>query len=206
MKERRTQLATLLAFAMILASIFAFTACNSGSGSQSSSQAGTDDASRSVTTDEIVTLLADFDSTDIDGNPVDQSILSDYDLTMVNVWATYCNPCLREMPDLGELADEYETQGVQIVGLVVDVSNSDLSVNQEQVEVAKSIIDKTGADYLHIVPSEDLLDVLSYVSAVPTTFFVDKDGNQVGEFYIGLQNKSRWKSIIEDTRELLPQE
>jgi 3-oxoacyl-[acyl-carrier-protein] synthase II len=43
---------------------------------------------------------------------------------MINVWGTYCNPCLNEMPDLGEIATEYDTETFQIIGIVCDVDDS----------------------------------------------------------------------------------
>ena len=46
-------------------------------------------------------LLGSFTAQDLEGNTVDQSILADHKLTMVNVWATFCTPCLSEMPELG---------------------------------------------------------------------------------------------------------
>lgn len=49
-----------------------------------------------------------FEGTDLKGNPVSQEIFSQSKLTMVNVWATYCNPCPNEMPGLGELAAEHD--------------------------------------------------------------------------------------------------
>ena len=57
-------------------------------------------------------VMSRFTATDLEGVEVDQSIFSDYKLTMVNVWATFCTPCINEMPDLGELAAEYSDQGV----------------------------------------------------------------------------------------------
>ena len=62
-----------------------------------------------------------FEGHDIQGNTVSSDIFSDSKLTMVNVWATYCNPCLREMPGLGELAEEYDGSEFQIIGIVSDV-------------------------------------------------------------------------------------
>ncbi|MCI8811517.1 MAG: TlpA family protein disulfide reductase, partial [Oscillibacter sp.] len=53
-------------------------------------------------------IFITFEGTDLDGNTVSQEIFSQSKLTMVNVWATYCNPCLSEMPGLGELAAEYD--------------------------------------------------------------------------------------------------
>lgn len=51
-----------------------------------------------------------FTGQDLAGNSVSESVFSESKLTMVNVWATYCNPCLSEMPGLGELAGEYEPE------------------------------------------------------------------------------------------------
>ncbi len=144
-------------------------------------------------------ILSDFSATDISGTAIDESILSDYDLTMVNVWATFCSPCIREMPDLGELAKEYKEKGVQIIGLISDMLDSDGSISQSQVATAQEIIDKTNADYPHILPSNDLLGLLSQISSVPTTFFVDKDGNQIGSAYWGSKSKADWQAIIDRT-------
>ena len=62
-----------------------------------------------------------FEATDTEGNSVSGDIFSRSKLTMVNVWATYCNPCLREMPGLGELAEEYDSEEFQILGIISDI-------------------------------------------------------------------------------------
>ncbi len=144
-------------------------------------------------------VLSSFTATDLGGTEIDESILVGYELTMVNVWATFCGPCLREMPELGELAKEYESKGVRIVGMISDVLDSKGNIDATQVTTAKDIVTETKADYLHILPSKDLLGLLSQIQSVPTTFFVDKDGNQVGEVYIGAKSKAVWKSIIDET-------
>lgn len=148
-------------------------------------------------------LLSSFSTTDLEGSALDQSMLEDYELTMVNVWATFCGPCLREMPDLGELAEEYREKGVQIVGLVSDVLASDGSVSQEQVSLALDIVEKTGAAYPHLLPSQDLLGILSQIQFVPTTFFVDSQGRQVGSAYVRANTKAQWAEIIDETLEEL---
>ena len=66
-------------------------------------------------------LAIDFVGTDIEGNVVTSDIFSQSKLTMVNVWATYCNPCLSEMPGLGELADEYDAEEFRIIVIISDV-------------------------------------------------------------------------------------
>ena len=58
--------------------------------------------------EEAAPIYITFEGTDLEGNTVSQEVFTQSRLTMVNVWATYCNPCLREMPGLGELAAEYD--------------------------------------------------------------------------------------------------
>ena len=115
---------------------------------------------------------------------------------MVNIWGTFCTPCINEMPDLGELAEEYE-DNLQIIGIVTDVLNQDGSYSDEQIALAKEIITQTGADYLHLLPSKDLIELkLKNVSSFPETFFVDKNGNLVGSSYLGSRSKEDWAEII----------
>ena len=100
---------------------------------------------------------------------------------------------------LKELSEKYEKEGVQVVGLITDVLNSDGSFNDAQIETAKEIVSKTGADYTHILPTEDLYHILVQVSAVPTTFFVDKEGNLVGSAYAGARDLNTWSQIVDET-------
>ena len=152
----------------------------------------------SASEDEVQTgVLSAFSTTDLEGNTLDQSILADYDLTMVNVWATFCGPCINEMPDLGELAAEYADKGVQIIGLVSDTMDSDGAISDSQVETAKEIVAETGADYRHLLPSDDLLGILSQIYAVHTTFFVDSEGVQVGDAIVTAQSKEKWIETID---------
>lgn len=146
-------------------------------------------------------IMSSFSATDLEATTVDQSIFEGYNLTMVNVWATYCGPCLSEMPDLGELSEQYAEKGVRIVGLVTDVFNSNGTVSDSQLDTAREIVSTTGANYLHIIPSQDLYGLVSQITAVPTTFFVDSTGKQVGSTYLGARSKADWETIIAQTLE-----
>lgn len=144
------------------------------------------------------TGLSEFEATDINGNDVNQDIFKDYDLTMVNIWATFCNPCLDEMPHLGEIYNDYEDKGLNIIGIVVDVFDNSGNISNDQIETAKEVIEKTKANYTHLLPSKDLINLkLKDVMYFPETFFVDKDGNIVGESIIGARNKDEWIEIID---------
>ena len=184
-----------------LAGMLALGACSSANqtaGTDTSGQGTTDAQSGNAQTTEQAGVLSSFSATDLEGNTVDQSIFADYDLTMVNVWATFCGPCINEMPDLGELAQEYADKKVQIIGLVSDVLNTDGTISEEQVQTARDIVEQTGANYLHLLPSEDLYGVLGQISAVPTTFFVDNEGAQVGSAIVSAQSKDKWTQTIDE--------
>lgn len=157
-----------------------------------------------VTPHTDVPILASFTATDLEGNEIDQSILEDTSLTMVNVWATYCGPCKEEMPDLAQLSNDYDDDEVQIIGLVSDVLNADGTVNQTQVDTAVDLADEAGVDYVNLIPSEYLIqNVLSQIYAVPTTFFVDENGNQVGSVYMGARDAEDWAEIIDSLLEVV---
>lgn len=143
-------------------------------------------------------ILSSFESTDMDNKPVDASIFKGKKLTMVNIWATFCGPCIQEMPDLSQLNKEYADKGFQVVGIPVDTMGSDGKISDKMVDTAKDVIKEGKADYLHILPSESLNKAkLSQVQSVPETIFVDENGKQVGESYIGSRSKEDWAKIIE---------
>lgn len=133
-----------------------------------------------------------FEGIDLEGNPVSSEIFSQSKLTMVNVWATYCNPCLQEMPELGELAAEYDAEEFQIIGIVSDVMEG---TDQSQVE---SLVQQTGANYPHLLLNESIYyALLTDVSGVPTTYFIDHDGIVLG-WVVGAREKSAWEGIINE--------
>lgn len=77
-----------------------------------------------------------FKAKDLDGNEVTDSIFKEKDLTVVNIWGTFCTPCVEEMPELGEWAKEMP-DNVQIVGLVCDIESDN---DETHKELAKTIM------------------------------------------------------------------
>ncbi|MGI6182358.1 MAG: TlpA disulfide reductase family protein, partial [Agathobaculum sp.] len=137
-------------------------------------------------------ILSAFTADTLDGEQVDQTLFAEDTLTMVNVWGTSCGPCISEMPDLAELAEEYEDKNVRIIGLVADVLDSDGQFSETQLETARDVVASTGADYVHLLPSPDLQGLLAQISSLPTTFFVNSAGAQVGTAYLGAKDKEDW--------------
>lgn len=140
-------------------------------------------------------IFGEFTTQTLEGEDVDQEIFSASALTMVNIWATFCSPCINEMPDLGEISRSYDTSEFQIIGLISDVM-------EPGDERAVEIVESTKADYTHLIASDDLMSgILGKVNVVPTTVFVDRDGVQVGGVYAGSKSMDSWKQIIEKNLE-----
>lgn len=136
-----------------------------------------------------------FTAKSVDGEDVTSDIFSNSALTMINVWGTFCNPCLQEMPDLGEIANSYDKAQFQMIGIISDVTDQS---KQEDIDYAKELIDKTKADYLHLLNGESLTqNLLAAVSAVPTTFFVKQDGEVLG-YTVGAMDKASWEALIDE--------
>ena len=136
-----------------------------------------------------------FEAITVDGEAWNSDQLGNSKMTMINVWATYCNPCLMEMPDLGELAAEYDATEFQIIGVVSDVMEGD---SEDNVNYAKELIAETKADYPHLLLNESLYTSFAgAVSAVPTSFFVRQDGSVIG-YLTGAMDKENWKKLIDD--------
>lgn len=144
--------------------------------------------------------------TNLAGDEIDKTIFEGHDLTVINVWATSCKPCLSEMPELAKLSDEYEQNGgqVQIIGLCTDLVDMDANRVDSQIELANQIVELTGADYTHLVPDDEMLNFLmENIIGVPTTFFVDSQGKEVGESVIGARDQSAWQEEINNRLAML---
>jgi len=142
--------------------------------------------------------LSSFTTFDLYGRLVEESVFADKKLTMINIWATFCGPCLNELPDLGEISREYADRDFQIIGIAVDTTDNKGLYSITQIDTAKGIVQTTDSGFLHLLPSESLNEAkLNGVMSVPETIFVDAQGNLVGKSYIGSRSGEEWKQIID---------
>lgn len=91
---------------------------------------------------------------------------------IINFWATWCPPCLKEMPEFVKLQNEYGSKGLQFIGIAID-----------EVEPVKEFINNKLINY-PILQGEDqgtkiAHDLGNIVNTVPFTVIVDKKGNVV---------------------------
>ncbi|KNF08663.1 thioredoxin domain-containing protein [Gottschalkia purinilytica] len=137
--------------------------------------------------------VPEFKAKDLKGKEVTEKIFQNNKLTMINVWATFCGPCISEMKDLQALYKDLKKEGVNIVGLIGDIEND------ETKKLAQDIIKNKGVEFTNIIPDKTLKDnILKSVPGFPTSIFIDKEGNIVGEPIVGARSKDEYKKIIMD--------
>lgn len=139
-----------------------------------------------------------FSGSDLNGNPVKSEIFAENKVTMLNIWGTFCGPCIREMPDLAKLNEENKDKNFEVVGIIIDILDQKGKVDSGIKANAELIIKKTGTDYIHIIPSDEMNNGwLKDIQAVPTTIFVDSNGKQIGKPYVGSRSQKDWQKIID---------
>lgn len=128
-----------------------------------------------------------FTTTTLNGNSYTSEAIKNYKLTMVNIWAEWCGPCVNEMPALQQLYSE--NSDLLILGVWVGDSQT------EALQTAS----QAGVQYPLLLPAGDLVTFAYKSQYIPATYFFDMNGKQVGEAdgYIGGRNYSSWKSIID---------
>ena len=133
-------------------------------------------------------ILADFQATDLQGNTVSNEVFNGYQLTMINIWGTFCGPCIEEMPVIQRLQEEFKDQQVQIIGIVAD----------NKLQEARQITAAQGATYLNLIPDQSLMDnLISRFDYVPVTVFVDSDGRLLTTIVSGARDFESYSKILE---------
>jgi len=104
----------------------------------------------------------------LDNQWKDYQALKGSELTVVDFWATWCQPCVRALPHLNELAEEFSSRGVNFIGVSVDGPR-----NRNKV---KPFVRSMGISYpiLLDLDSEVMSDL--GVSAVPTLLVYNSEG------------------------------
>ena len=115
---------------------------------------------------------------------------------MVNVFTTWCSPCVGEMPDLEKLHQQMKDKNVGVIGVVLDVLNEKGEIVDEDLERAQLLVQETGVTYPVLLPDSTYFNNrLVGIEAVPETFFVDNNGNIVGESYSGSGGLEDWIAV-----------
>ena len=133
--------------------------------------------------------IPDFSAEDIEGNKVDNSIFKENKVTLVNVWATWCGPCVNELPEIQKVYSELKDQGIGVVGIVAD--------GNDAKDTAKELIELDSLTYKMIIPDSNLeKKLISTLRGFPTSYVVDSEGKILG-MKLGGMNAEGFKAFIE---------
>ena len=145
------------------------------------------DAEPTEAPDDVIPPDICFLTKDFDGNGWDETCFFENKVTMINLWAYWCGPCVSEMPDLERISKDYADKGLQVIGI---------SMKDEEAE-NRETLKELGITYPNLFYTEDF-DVYMDTGYYPTTIFVDSEGHVLGNACIGSREYGDWAKIIDD--------
>ena len=144
------------------------------------------------------TRAYEFELTDQFGNT---HKLEDYKgkVIFLNFWATWCGPCRNEMPEIQKLYEEYAAQGDSAEVAIIGVAGPGMGGEGSKEEIT-AFMEENG--YTYPVLMDETGEMFSYygISAFPTTFMIDREGNVYG-YVSGQLTEDIMRSIIDQTLE-----
>ena len=128
----------------------------------------------------------DFTLTDLDENEVTIGQLEE-PVRIVNFWATWCGPCVAEIPEFQAFHEEYGDQGVKVIGIALD---------EQGAEIVQPFVEKNNMTYLTLIDTRGKsAAIFGGVYALPTTFVIDGDG-MVQKKHVGQMSYQRLESAV----------
>lgn len=156
----------------------------------------TNQKSESKNSNSDLPLAHEFELTDLDGNRVK---LSDYrgKIVFVNFWATWCPPCINEMPDFNEVNKVFEQNGDAVL-LAVNLTTG--GVRGETEDKVRKFINNNGYTMKVLLDKTGKVADQYKIFSIPTTYIVDKDG-KIYDYYEHMLSKDMLMSIYNTLRE-----
>lgn len=130
----------------------------------------------------------EFSLTTLTGETLDETVFTGNKLVMVNYWATWCGPCVSEIPDLIKISDNYADKGFALIGVLT---------GDNDISGAKALIEAVGMRYPVVLPEGFFLDHADGIYAIPTTLFFDAEGNQINAAVVGEKSYDDWAGLID---------
>ncbi|MBS5954573.1 MAG: TlpA family protein disulfide reductase [Paraclostridium bifermentans] len=142
--------------------------------------------------------LSGFKTTDLNGNKITSDLFSKNKLTMVNIWATWCGPCIDEMPEISKLYNELPI-GTNVISICTDAGD-----DKDSLDTAKEVMNKSNAKFKTLIPDVVLKKNLTDgVQVFPTTIFIDSKGKVVGSPHFGEPTAEGFKKSIDEHLKLV---
>ena len=135
----------------------------------------------------------DFTITDVNGNELKLSALKGK-VVLLDFWATWCPPCVAEIPAFVELHNEYKDKGFVVVGIAMEKDSN--------VEKLRKWMAKKKMEYPVALDTErEVVELYKDVpgtnglKGIPTTILIDAEG-KVRKVWVGGQPKAKFEKAI----------
>jgi thiol-disulfide isomerase/thioredoxin len=115
-------------------------------------------------------------------------------ITVVDLWATWCKPCIDEIPIYNRLYDAFKSQDVAVVGIAVYSPLRDIPSKVRQL----------GIKYLVLIGDDKAVQAFGRIQGFPTTFVLNKEG-KIYKRYVGAVPK-KGEKIKQDIEHLLAED
>lgn len=141
-----------------------------------------------------------FVSSTLEGEEISSQIFGDYDLTVVNFWASYCYPDINETKALQELNDHIKKEypNVNFIQVVIDTPT------EEAEKIALQAKSEANADFTSVMTDEILANwIVQNVKGLPTTVFVNSNAEVIGDQIQGVHDAEFYKLALEKKLEEL---
>ena len=125
-------------------------------------------------------VMPDFSAPDLNGKMVSaMDVVKQNKLTIIDFWASWCGPCMQEMPHMVQLYQLYHPHGLGILGVSLDT----------EAENWKNAVKQTGAVWTHISELKKNSEIARMfgINAIPFTLIVDKEGNVLASGLTGTE-------------------
>ena len=128
----------------------------------------------------------EFTAKDLDGNEISSAdLFGKNEVTMLNLWATWCGPCIGELEELQKLHTSLQEKGCGLVGMLVW---------DEDLDSARALIAENGLTYPMVWAPENLEDFIT-LEGVPTSLFIGKDGTVLASPVVGA-DPERYSEVL----------
>ncbi|MBU3699747.1 MAG: TlpA family protein disulfide reductase [Candidatus Kapabacteria bacterium] len=132
----------------------------------------------------------EFMWTDADGRQRSFSEVAAGKTVLLNIWATWCPPCRREIPDLVTISKEMAGRGVVVIGVALDDK-------PDALNIVKTYSEKNGVAYMNVLDADKkIAEAYGGIQAVPTTFIINKQG-MIAQKIVGSMPKDAFVAALE---------
>jgi thiol-disulfide isomerase/thioredoxin len=138
-----------------------------------------------VTALPVLSVAPTWQLTTLDGKPIGSEQLKGK-VVVVDFWATWCGPCVHEIPGYIALQKKYAERGLVVVGV---------SVDQQGAGIVTKFVSSKGVNYPVALATPEIIAAFGGIEGIPTTFLIDREG-RLRHRKVGAMETADYEALI----------